>query len=68
MMKKEYITPEVSIEDLEQDTVMIQFSLQTGDDDGGGGAGAKRNNMLKFGDENDDEGDEWPTFKQKDWQ
>lgn len=66
-MKKEYITPEVSVEDLEQDTVMIQFSLQTGGDDEDE-AGAKRNNMLMFGDENDDEGDEWPTFKQKDWQ
>lgn len=66
-MKKEYITPEVSVEDLEQDSVMIQFSLQTGEDDDDE-VGAKRNNMLKFGDENDDEGDEWPTFKQKDWQ
>lgn len=45
-MKKEYITPEVSVEDLEQDTVMIQFSLQTGGDDDGGGAGAKKSNFI----------------------
>lgn len=44
-MKKEYITPRVSVEDLEQDSVMIQFSLQTGDDDEDE-AGAKKSNFI----------------------
>lgn len=57
-MKKEYIAPCVCIEDIEPDSIMIQFSLMVGGDDGGGGAGAKEINFQFYDCEEEEEEEE----------
>lgn len=44
-MKKAYTAPYVSMEEIEQDSLMIQFSLQVGGDDEDE-AGAKRSHFI----------------------
>lgn len=65
-MKKEYIAPLVILEDIEQDSLMIQFSLQVGEDDedeaGAKGAYFLFDDIFFEEEEEEEESDDFPQL------